>query len=263
MRVKRWLSVISILFFLGAISCTWEQMEPQIDCLTNPIIIELLESQDAECGASNGSFTVNVSGGEGPYEYDSELGNNSDGVFINAKAGSYVLTVTDAIGCSAELSIPIQNLGGLNLEEVVTSDSGCDSANGTIHITASGGEEPYQFSINGGNPQTSNVFSDLTQGDYAVSVRDQVGCEITKSVAVQSGISFENSVKSIIENSCAIPGCHNGSVSPDLRSFSNIQSRANSIKSRTANGSMPRGSTLSQEQIELIACWVDDGALEN
>ncbi|MTI39070.1 hypothetical protein [Fulvivirga lutimaris] len=263
MKIKRWLSIASMLLFTGVVSCTWEQMAPKIDCSTDPVQIELIESTDAECGASNGSFSVNATGGEAPYEFSSEAGTNTNGVFTGISAGSYAVIVTDAKGCSVELNVTIKNLSGVNLGEIVVNDSGCDTANGAIHVSVSGGAEPYSFSINGNPTQSSNVFTGLAPGDYDVSVKDQTGCEITQSVKVQSGVSFENSIKGIIENSCAVSGCHNGSVSPDLRSFSNIQSRANSIKSRTANGSMPRGSTLSQEQIDMIACWVDDGAKDN
>ena len=46
--------------------------------------------------------------------------------------------------------------------------------------------------------------------------------------------------------------------------FSNIQSSASQIKSLTQSGAMPKnGSKLSQTQLDAIACWVDDGALNN
>ena len=263
MTKKRLGKLIYGFIILGTSSCTWEQMGPLVDCSILPVEIELLESNKAECGASNGSFTVNAIGGEPPYSYTSDVGTNEDGVFTNIAAGSYAITATDSKGCSVQLTVPIENLGGVNLDNVVVVDSGCESTNGSIRITASGGEEPYQFSLNGGSRQESSVFSGLDQGTYLVSVRDQLGCDISKTVEISSGISYENSIKGIIEKSCAITGCHNGSISPDLRSFSNIKARASSIKSRTANRSMPRGSSLSQQQIDMIACWVDDGALAN
>ncbi|MEQ8243982.1 hypothetical protein [Fulvivirga sp.] len=263
MKIKRGLSIVSILLFTSAVSCTWEQMAPKIDCSTDPVQIELVESTNAECGASNGSFSVNATGGEAPYEFSSEAGTSTDGVFLNVEAGSYVIVATDAKGCSVELAVTIQNQSGVNLEEVVVNDSGCDTSNGAIHVSATGGEEPYLFSINGNTAQSSNIFTDLAPGDYAVSVKDQTGCEITQSVKVLSGVSFESSIKSIIANNCAVSGCHNGSRSPNLSTFASIQSNASRIKARTGNGSMPLGSSLSQSQIDMITCWVDDGALEN
>jgi len=266
MRTKGLLNAMGGIIILSTFACKWEQLEPLeplVDCSLNPVLLEIVESKDAGCGASNGSFTVNAVGGEGPYDYSSDLGNNSDGIFENVSAGSIKVVATDVRGCAAELSVTIFNLDGVNITDVVVSDSGCDTSNGVIHIEAEGGEDPYLYSINGGSTQTNNVFSSLAEGQYIVNVTDQLGCEISKSVEIQSGISYQSSIKSIIKNNCAVSGCHNGTQSPDFRSFSNIQSRANSIKSRTANGSMPKGSSLSQTQIDQIACWVEDGALDN
>ena len=255
--------VLGIGTMLCLYSCTWDQLAPQVDCSTNAIEMELIASEDVACGDSNGSFTVSARGGQGPYTYSSEIEENTTGEFIQLTAGSYTVIATDANGCNADLTIAIQNVDGVRLDEINVSDAGCGSSNGSINISASGGQEPYSYIINGGESQESNQFTDLKGGDYTVSVQDQTGCEITQEVNISTGVSFQNSIKSIIETSCAVSGCHNGSVSPNLTTLSTIQSRASAIKSRTASGSMPRGSTLSQTEIDLIACWVDDGALDN
>jgi hypothetical protein len=253
----------SALIVIATASCTWDQAEPQIDCSLSPVVAEVVETVDTECGALIGSFAVRATGGEPPYSFTSESGTNSDGTFDQLGAGQYPVTVTDARGCSDEITVSIQNLGGMNLDEIVVSEAGCGSSTGSVSVTASGGAEPYLFSINGGKTQTQSTFSGLGGGAYTVKIQDQLGCEITEQVEVLNGVSFQDSIKPIIDNSCAVSGCHNGSISPDLRSFATIQARANSIKSRTANGSMPRGSTLTQAQKDAIACWVNDGAPQN
>jgi hypothetical protein len=234
-----------------------------LDCETDPVQIELVESTDTDCGASNGSFVVNASGGEGPYTFSTKSSNNTDGEFTNANAGNYKVTATDAVGCSAVLNVAIKNLDGVNVQNVVANNAGCGTKTGSIQITATGGEGPYLFSINGGATQANNEFTGLAPGNYLVGVADQLGCEITKSTLILSGISFKNSISDIIKNDCAVSGCHNGTRFPDLRTLSSIQSNAASIKSKTANKSMPKGSSLSQDQIDKIACWVNDGALDN
>ncbi|WP_119843838.1 SprB repeat-containing protein [Reichenbachiella sp. MSK19-1] len=247
----------------STMSCTWDQMTPTIDCSLSPVVVELLETQGTGCGAANGGFTLAATGGESPYSFDSGVGTNADGVFANVQAGVYAVEVTDVNDCTAELNVIVPNLGGVNLDEVKTNDAGCGSSNGSIEIVASGGEEPYAYTLDNGSAQADHVFSGLEKGMHTVVVADQLGCEISQSVEVLSGVSYNSTIQGIIENSCAISGCHNGSVFPDFRSFETIQARASSIKSRTANGSMPKGSTLSQTQIDQIACWVDDGALDN
>lgn len=247
----------------GLASCISEQVKPKVDCSLNPLEISLVESSDVQCGSSDGAFTVLASGGEPPYVYEAQSNSSADGNFSSFAAGTYSVTVTDSRGCTSEVSVSIENLGGVNVNQVQVSEAGCGSNNGTIQVSASGGEEPFKYSLNGGSLQGSNVFSSLGRGSYSVSVVDQAGCETTETVQILSGVSYNNSIKTIIANNCAVSGCHNGSISPDLRTFSTIQARASSIKSRTGNKSMPKGSSLSDEQIELIACWVNDGAQNN
>ncbi|MEQ8812337.1 MAG: hypothetical protein RIE59_24930, partial [Imperialibacter sp.] len=182
MTTKLTLGTVSVLFFLTTVSCTWDQAEPQVDCSVSPVEIDVLESVATECGAAIGRFRVNASGGEPPYVYTSEAGANADGVFSSLEAGNYVVVVTDAKGCASEVTIPIQNQEGVNLQEIVVEESGCGSTEGKIEVVASGGVEPYLYSINEGQPQTGRTFSGLSKGTYSVKIEDQLGCEIIESV---------------------------------------------------------------------------------
>src|SRR5258705_2421795 len=59
---------------------------------------------------------------------------------------------------------------------------------------------------------------------------------------------FSADVNSIIQNSCAIAGCHgngSGNGPGPLLTFDQIKNAAASIKSAVTNKSMPRGGTLS------------------
>ncbi len=147
-----------------------------------------------------------------------------------------------------------------------TTGTACGSSDGTIAATASGGEGRLTFRIDGSNFNESGVFSNLPSGVYTVAVRDENNCSSSEQVTIITGISFTASIKPIIDNNCAVSGCHVGGGLPDFRVFSNIQSRASDIKSRTSNRIMPppsSGRSLTDNQIEKIACWVDDGAPNN
>ncbi len=75
---------------------------------------------------------------------------------------------------------------------------------------------------------------------------------------------FSADVNPIIQNSCTNgSGCHgSGSAnSPGpLITFDQIKNAASSIKTAVANKSMPKGSALTNTQIQSITCWVDNGA---
>jgi len=75
-------------------------------------------------------------------------------------------------------------------------------------------------------------------------------------------ITFAKNVKPIIDANCV--DCHgNGGSFPNLTSYSAISSNANSIKSEVASRRMPKGSSLTQLEIDVIVCWVESGALDN
>jgi hypothetical protein len=262
-RIKNRSYSIGIPILLIFASCSWDQLNPKIDCSIAPIRLDLVETIAAECSNATGSIVVLASGGDGDFEYI--LGNlrSQDGVFQGLSSGIFTVKAIDGTGCSEELSVTIDNTEGVNLTNILTTDAGCGTSNGSIEIEVAGGSGPYSYSLNNGQPQASNIFNNLARGSYTVAIQDQGNCTTTGNANILSGVSFNSSVKNIISTNCAISGCHNGSTFPDLRSFANIQSNASSIKSRTANGSMPKGRTLTAQEKSLIACWVDDGALNN
>lgn len=81
------------------------------------------------------------------------------------------------------------------------------------------------------------------------------------------GTSFDQTIEPIIESSCAVSGCHvTGQQQPTLESYAQIVSNAEKIKARTSNGTMPpssSGLSLTQAEIDAIACWVDEDTPDN
>jgi hypothetical protein len=76
-------------------------------------------------------------------------------------------------------------------------------------------------------------------------------------------VSWENEILPLMINSCATNGCHDGVSRRDWTNYNEVKQYATSIKMRTQNRSMPFDGPLPQHQIDMIACWVDNGALEN
>lgn len=86
-------------------------------------------------------------------------------------------------------------------------------------------------------------------------------------------VSFTADVRPIIVSKCALSGCHDGGspLGPDYNwnDFDKIHLRAESgiLKFNVTNRIMPPDNSpqgpLSQDQINIIACWVDQGAQNN
>lgn len=254
-----------LILFTAFASCTNEvkQTEPVDPCAEKPVLV-LVSSTNTSCGQTIGSLTVNATGGNGDVSYSIDGGTTfqTSGDFTGLAANSYTLTVKDDNDCTDELDVVIGNNDGVNftLNKV---DAGCGTSNGVVRVLANGGSKPYQFKLGAsGTYQTDSVFPGLASGSYDVFVKDATNCESNQSIELNSGIAFQQ-VRSIITSNCAVSGCHNGSTFPNMTVDANIVAQASRIKARTSANTMPpqgSGFSLTQQQIDEITCWVDDGA---
>jgi len=151
------------------------------------LIIDNLEINDAICnGENNGSAQVTPAGGTEPYTYLWQPGTQLTPLASNLNAGTYTVTVTDENGCTVTTSAEIDEPTPLIISEVQTTDISCTGeSDGTITILASGGTGTISFSIdNGNNFENSNVFSNLSVGNYSILIQDQNGCTTADNVSL-------------------------------------------------------------------------------
>lgn len=253
----------SLLLFISA--CTYDQVMAVETCL-EPLTIALADNVPSSCGLSTGSIIAEVTGGDlsaGEITFSLDGTNfQSDLGFSGLTAGAYTLQALQG-PCTTALNFTVENSEGLNAT-IAVMPSACTVPSGSITITTSDASGAVSFSLDGGPEQSANTFSDLSPGEYEITAADASGCEITLSAKVVSDVVFAE-VETIVTNSCALSGCHAGNVSPDFRDAQNIIARADRIRARTGNQSMPpssSGITLTDAQINAIACWVADGAPE-
>ncbi|NNE76416.1 MAG: cytochrome c [Pricia sp.] len=78
-------------------------------------------------------------------------------------------------------------------------------------------------------------------------------------------VSFSAFIRPLIDTNC-MP-CHNGDgtepFAPNLTTYASVESISELVKEVTQSRRMPKEGTLTDAQIEAIACWVDNGALNN
>jgi hypothetical protein len=127
-------------------------------------------------GVCNGTASVNISGGHGPF---SVLWNN--GTFANEITnlcpGNYTNYVTDADGCVQIHSSTITQPPALSIvTDQVTQDDG--SGIGGIDISVSGGVQPYTYAWNknGQFLASTEDLSGLSGGQYQTTITDANGC---------------------------------------------------------------------------------------
>lgn len=230
----------------------------------NVAITTPISTQNADCGVSNGSLTVTATGGDGNFMYSINGGTaQANASFTQLSAGAYAVTVEDGSGCVAISTAIITNNNGIIVDNIDIIDAGCGTTVGGIAVTVSGGDGAYSYSIDGTNFQATNSFSGLSNAVYPIYIKDNSGCITSVDVSVTSGVSFQQKVKAIIDGNCATSGCHVGGGREDFTQFSVIQANSADIKTRIQSGNMPKTGSLTQNEIDLIVCWIDDGAINN
>lgn len=100
------------------------------------------------------------------------------GTFTNLTVGDYMVHITDASGCKDSVPVNIiQAFPDLLIADTVLTPSSCTAANGTITITAGGGNPPYSYSSNGTIFQSGNVFN-VSANTYNIAVTDINNCRV-------------------------------------------------------------------------------------
>jgi len=173
-----------------------------INVLRTPNLPLDATSTATACGMSSGSITVNVMGGVGPYTYSIDGGaTQSSNVFPNLSAGDHTVTATDSGGCTNTITVTVTAVSSLTSNESHSNASCPGVNNGSITITPTAGSTPYQYSLNGGTSQASNVFSNLAGGTYNITFTDVNGCTGTKTVTLTTGSAI-TSTESHTNTSC-------------------------------------------------------------
>lgn len=170
-----------------------------------------LDSTDVTCaGASDGDITVSPTTGLSPYQYSLNGGAyQGSNTFSNLSIGTYDVTVVDDNGCELTQTIEVGESSGIELALDSTDVTCLGGADGSITGTVTNGSSPYDFSLNGGSTQTSNIFGGLSAGVYTVDVVDDNGCIASESIEVLDGYEVQLNLDST-DVTCA--GDSDGSI---------------------------------------------------
>ncbi len=167
----------------------------------------LISSTEVTCpGAANGTASVSVNGGTGPYTYLWSTFQTTDSIG-GLSGGTYYVIATDAHGCKFEDSVVITQPNPFNL--VISGPNALCSGNTVnVTLTVTGGTPNYGFSWNGGTYTTQNLMG-VGAGKYVVIVTDTNSCTATDSITITqpAALTLSDTVTNV---SCA--GAGNGSI---------------------------------------------------
>ncbi|MEL1255957.1 T9SS type A sorting domain-containing protein [Flavobacterium sp. DGU38] len=154
--------------------------------LTQPTAFTVGTSQmNVSCnGGTNGSATVSVSGGTGPYIYSWSPSGGTAATASGLAAGNYTVTITDANACTITRNFTITQPPVLNATAAAQTNIACNGgATGSATVAVTGGTPGYTYlwAPTGGTAATA---SGLVAGTYTVTVTDANGCTDTQSFTI-------------------------------------------------------------------------------
>ncbi len=158
------------------------------------------------CGSANGSIATAFSGGSLPYSYNWSSGDTIQNI-SGLQEGSYILTTTDALGCTRMDTAVV--LGTLPVSGSITiTDATCGYADGTATVlpTTGGGNYLYDWGTSSGG-QTGATATGLLAGSYTV-ITDINSC----SAAISTTIANENMLITSILTTITCNGYANATV---------------------------------------------------
>jgi subtilisin-like proprotein convertase family protein len=135
-------------------------------------------------GGSDGFATALGSGGAGPYLYSwNTTPVQTTATASNLSAGTYIVTVTGAHGCSDTETITLTEPPALLVDDnILTTHLTCyGDKNGTAKVTVISGLSPTYLWSDG---QTTATATGLAGGSYIITVTSANGCAATALTAV-------------------------------------------------------------------------------
>jgi len=171
------------------------------------VVAAIDTSTNVTCaGASDGQATASASGGTAGYSFAWSSG-ASGATATGLAAGTYIVTATDANGCTDTASVTITEPASTVNVSITSSDSvscfGGNDGSATCG-NATGGTAPYTYTWSSG--ATGQTATGLAAGTYTVTAEDVNGCTGEDSVTI-----FEPTELTVDTTSVTHPLCNGSS----------------------------------------------------
>lgn len=195
--------------------------------LSNPPVVNVaVTATDEQCNTPNsGTTTANISNGTGPFtQVWSNAGTTA--TINNLAPGSYDVTVTDAVGCTATASGTV-NASTLPTVSITATDPNCNGgADGAVEAVGS------FVTFTWGHGATTNPSTGLTAGTYDVTVADANGCTASATTTLSEPTALTLTLTPTpldcnIPNSGGVSSAAGGGTAPYTYLWSNASTTAN------------------------------------
>ncbi|HLG03953.1 MAG TPA: SprB repeat-containing protein, partial [Bacteroidia bacterium] len=164
-------------------ACPFNGSQTFAFCITVSGFALNITSTGTNCGSPNGTASVTVSGGTGPFSYSwSPTGGNSASA-SGLAAGNYTVTVSENNGCVSTSSVAVtQGQASGTIQSSINNISCYGGNNGSASVSVTGGQQPYTYAWS--NAATTASINNLTAGSYSLTVTTANGCQSTATVII-------------------------------------------------------------------------------
>lgn len=216
---------------------------------------------------SDGTASISINGTDPPYTFiwDANTGGQSSSTANNLSAGTYNVTVTDALGCDSVYSVTILEPDSLLSNISSNISASCFNGNdGSATVSAVGGTSPYSYQWS--NSQTTQKANNLSAGSYSVTVTDANGCTSINTATISEPTQLSSSFTSSSSVSCfggsdgtatvlasggTAPYTYQWSNNQTTQTASNLSAGTHSVSITDANGCILTNSVLITEPTVL------------
>ncbi|HWB63096.1 MAG TPA: SprB repeat-containing protein, partial [Chitinophagales bacterium] len=178
-----------------------------------PGVAITLPGTDVSCTSlNNGAIGSTVQYGNPGYTYQWSTGATSQNI-SSLTQGTYTLTVTDTIGCTASKSATVGQIPGGMTINYTSSQPGCyNGTNGSITITSVvGSTGPYSY-VWADGPVSQNRTG-LAAGSYSVTATSSTGCTAMAAINISQPSQISVSLTPV---AVTCPGGSNGAINTSV-----------------------------------------------
>ncbi len=161
--------------------------------------------------SSDGAIDLTVTNSYGPYAFvwNDSLSNTED--LAGLPVGSYMVSVTDQAGCDTLLTFDVTGPPNFVFDTLITMPTCGGGNDGAVTLQVSGASPPYQYNWQNSGFSSNNSLTNISRGDYSVTVRDANGCDTSLVIPVRElELILDPSVDAVTPPTCN--GFSDGSI---------------------------------------------------
>jgi len=206
-------------------SCT-QTFNASVDGVAGINLTTSSTTSNSSCTGTNGAISFEITGGQAPYNFsllsagqtiDTQMSTTTEGSFSGLATGSYSVTITDDIGCTANFDFTIESdVPAFGIDAMI-SDANCGEANGAITILNAPTSATFVWA---GNAETSATLSNIEAGSYAVTITNQDGCQEMHTFVVSTLDGVPVSIDQLTHVECG--GASDGAVAFTIQESGNF-----------------------------------------